>query len=193
MYLSIETIDSNSETLMWFIYEYDSISNGIILSSLQDSTRYYLVAKSTDLAGNLEDPLNTTEIFNSDGEYDQIYNLKYLPLEKIDNFIDNQAPTHLIITDYYVNFLIHYGVVFSGLITFVSVIFFTSRMSEQNEIIALYNNKVSPLRILVPYIISASCIFLPNIYFQNTFLPKKHLFTYMSSLKHCAMSFNAMT
>ena len=87
LYLSIETIDSNSETLMWFIYEYDSISDGIILSSLQDSTRYYLVAKSTDLAGNLEDPLNTTEIFNSDGEYDQIYNLKYLPLEKIDNFI----------------------------------------------------------------------------------------------------------
>ena len=45
--------------------------------------------------------------------------------EKIDNFIDNQAPTNLIIKDYYFNFIIHYGVVFSGLITFVSVIFFT--------------------------------------------------------------------
>ena len=94
--------------------------------------------------------------------------------EKIDNFIDNQAPTNLIIKDYYINFIIHYGVVFSGLITFVSVIFFTSRMSENNEIIALYNNKISPVRILVPYIISASCIFLPNIYFQNTFLPKQN-------------------
>ena len=87
LYLSIETIDGTSETLMWFIYEYDSISDGIILSSLQDSTRYYLVAKSTDLAGNLEDPLNTTETFNSNGEYDQIYSLKYIPLEKIDNLI----------------------------------------------------------------------------------------------------------
>ena len=94
--------------------------------------------------------------------------------EKIDNFIDNQAPTNLIINDYYINFIIHYGVVFSGLITFVSVIFFTSRMSENNEIIALYNNKISPLRILAPYIISATCIFLPNIYFQNTFLPKQN-------------------
>ena len=44
--------------------------------------------------------------------------------EKIDNFIDNQAPTNLIIQDYYTNFIIHYGVVFSGLITFISVIFF---------------------------------------------------------------------
>ena len=83
--------------------------------------------------------------------------------EKIDNFIDNQAPTNLIIKDYYLNFIIHYGVVFSGLITFVSVIFFTSSMSDKNEIIALYNNKISPSRILVPYIISAFFIFLPKI------------------------------
>ena len=94
--------------------------------------------------------------------------------EKIDNFIDHQAPKDLIIKDYYINFIIHYGVVFSGLITFVSVIFFTSRMSDNNEIIALYNNKVSPYRILIPYLISALFIFLPNIYFQNGFLPTKN-------------------
>ena len=94
--------------------------------------------------------------------------------EKIDNFIDNQAPTNLIIKDYYFNFIIHYGVVFSGLITFVSVIFFTSRLSDNNEIIALYNNKISPSRILLPYLIGALFIFLPNIYFQNYFLPEKN-------------------
>ena len=94
--------------------------------------------------------------------------------EKIDNFIDHNAPTDLIIKDYYLNFIIHYGVMFSGLITFISVIFFTSRLSENNEIIALYNNKISPIRILVPYIISAFIIFLPNIYFQNEFLPSKN-------------------
>jgi len=94
--------------------------------------------------------------------------------EKIDNFIDHQAPTDLIIKDYYLNFIIHYGVVFSGLITFISVIFFTSRLSEKNEIIALYNNRISPQRILLPYIIGAFFIFLPNIYFQNFFLPEKN-------------------
>ena len=94
--------------------------------------------------------------------------------EKIDNFIDNQAPTDLIIKNYYANFIIHYGVVFSGLITFVSVIFFTSRLSDNNEIIALYNSKISPYRVLLPYAIGALCIFLPNIYFQNSFLPSKN-------------------
>ena len=94
--------------------------------------------------------------------------------EKIDNFIDYQAPTKLIIKDYYINFIIHYGVVFSGLITFVSVIFFTSRLSDNNEIIALYNNKISPARILMPYMISALFIFIPNLYFQNSFLPSKN-------------------
>mgnify|MGYP001182675461 CR=1 FL=1 len=94
--------------------------------------------------------------------------------EKIDNFIDHQAPTNLIVSDYYMNFIIHYGVLFSGLITFISVIFFTSRMSEKNEIIALYNNQISPARILIPYMISALFIFFPNIYFQNSFLPKKN-------------------
>lgn len=94
--------------------------------------------------------------------------------EKIDNFLEHSAPTKLIIYDYYMNFLIHYGVVFSGLITFVSVIFFTSRLSENNEIIALYNNKISPYRILLPYMLGALIIFIPNIYFQNNFLPSKN-------------------
>ena len=94
--------------------------------------------------------------------------------EKIDNFIDHNAPTELIIKDYYLNFIIHYGVLFSGLITFVSVIFFTSKLSENNEIIALYNIKISPYRILVPYIISGTIIFLINIYFQNWFLPDRN-------------------
>jgi len=94
--------------------------------------------------------------------------------EKIDNFIDNQAPTNLIINVYYYNFIIKYGVRFSGLITFISVIFFTSRLSENNEIIALYNSKISPLRILIPYMIGAFFIFIPNIYIQNLLLPSKN-------------------
>ena len=94
--------------------------------------------------------------------------------EKIDNFLEHKAPTSLIIKDYYANFVIHYGVVFSGLITFVSVIFFTSKLSENNEIIALYNNKISPVRILTPYILGSFIIFIPNLYFQNYFLPSKN-------------------
>ena len=91
--------------------------------------------------------------------------------EKIDNFIDNKAPTKLIIQDYYLNFLIYYGVAFSGLITFISVIFFTSKMSDNNEIVALYNAKISPYRLLLPYFVGSLIIFIPNLFFQNYILP----------------------
>ena len=92
--------------------------------------------------------------------------------EKIDNFIDNNAPLNLIIKDYYLNFIIHYGTVFSGLLTFISVIFFTSRLSENSEIIAFYNSKISPLRLFQPYLICSLIIFLPSIILTNWLTPQ---------------------
>ncbi len=92
--------------------------------------------------------------------------------EKIDNFIDNNAPLNLIIKDYYLNFIIHYGTVFSGLLTFISVIFFTSRLSENSEIIAFYNSKISPLRLFQPYLICSLIIFLPSILLTNWLTPQ---------------------
>ena len=53
--------------------------------------------------------------------------------EKIDNFIDNKAPFKLVIKDYYLNFIVHYGTLFSGLVTFISVVFFTSRMRSEER------------------------------------------------------------
>ncbi len=92
--------------------------------------------------------------------------------EKIDNFIDNDAPLKLIFQDYYMNFLIHYSTVFSGLITFISVIFFTSRLSENSEIIAFYNSKISPSRLFRPYFICSLIIFFPCILLTNSITPQ---------------------
>ncbi len=92
--------------------------------------------------------------------------------EKIDNFIDHKAPIDLIIKDYYFNFIIHYSTVFSGLITFISVVFFTSRLSENSEIIALYNSKISPWRLIRPYIICAFIIFIPSSFLSNSLTPQ---------------------
>ena len=92
--------------------------------------------------------------------------------EKIDNFIDHKAPLELIVKDYYFNFIIHYSTVFSGLITFISVIFFTSRLSENSEIIALYNSKISPWRLIRPYIICAFVIFIPYSFLSNSLTPQ---------------------
>ena len=52
----MESIDSNSEYLTWYAYDYESLNNQIRLKGLQDNTRYYVYAESIDLAGNTENP-----------------------------------------------------------------------------------------------------------------------------------------
>tara|TARA_Y100001954_G_C15819533_1_gene609235 strand:+ start:3911 stop:5011 length:1101 start_codon:yes stop_codon:yes gene_type:complete len=92
--------------------------------------------------------------------------------EKIDNFIDNKAPFKLVIKDYYLNFIVHYGTLFSGLVTFISVVFFTSRMSQNSEIITIYNSKISPKRLFLPYIICSILIFIPCYFSVNFLIPE---------------------
>ena len=80
--------------------------------------------------------------------------------EKIDNFMEHKAPLKAIIFDYYFNFIPYFAVLFSSLFTFISVIFFTSRLAYRSEIIAIISNGMSFHRILVPYFISAFVIAL---------------------------------
>ena len=43
--------------------------------------------------------------------------------EKIDDFLENEAPLRAILFDYYLNFIPYFAVLFSSLFTFISVIF----------------------------------------------------------------------
>ncbi len=78
--------------------------------------------------------------------------------EKIDDFIEKQAPFKAVVFDYYLNFIPYFAVLFSSLFTFISVIFFTSRMAYNTEIIAILSSGVSFRRLLLPYMISAAVI-----------------------------------
>jgi lipopolysaccharide export system permease protein len=78
--------------------------------------------------------------------------------EKLDNFFDNNAPLKAIIFDYYLGFIPFYMNMFSPLFTFLSVIFFTSKMATNTEIIAILSSGVSFKRLMLPYFISASII-----------------------------------
>tara|TARA_B100002052_G_scaffold141915_1_gene130028 strand:- start:5758 stop:10620 length:4863 start_codon:yes stop_codon:yes gene_type:complete len=82
IYIALESVNNPAHTLAWYYYSQDDAEGIIQLSGLQDSMRYYLVIKSLDLAGNVEDPLNTTEIYSSNGTYDQFVDLEYVPLSK---------------------------------------------------------------------------------------------------------------
>ncbi len=80
--------------------------------------------------------------------------------EKLDDFYENNAPLRAIIFDYYLNFIPYYMNLFSSLFTFIAVIYFTSKMAGNSEIIAILAGGVSFQRLMVPYFISAAVIFI---------------------------------
>jgi lipopolysaccharide export system permease protein len=91
--------------------------------------------------------------------------------EKIDDFIEKEAPIRAIIVDYYFNFVPYYGNLFSFLFVFISVIFFTSKMAVYSEFIAILGAGVSYRRIMRPYMIAAGFIALLSFVLSNWIIP----------------------
>jgi len=91
--------------------------------------------------------------------------------EKLDKFIQNQAPLKAIIFDYYFNFIPYFANLYSGLFLFISVIFFTSKMAFNSEIIALLSSGVSFRRLMVPYLVSAFVVFFLSYSLGNFVIP----------------------
>ncbi|MBR6251096.1 MAG: LptF/LptG family permease [Bacteroidales bacterium] len=79
-------------------------------------------------------------------------------VEKMDDFIESKAPKQAIIFDYYLNLVPYYANMLSPLIVFISVIFFTSKMAGQTEIIAILASGVSFRRFMYPYVLGATII-----------------------------------
>ena len=79
-------------------------------------------------------------------------------VEKIDNFTETKAPLKANIFDYYLNFIPFFINQFSGLFTFIAVIFFTSKMAYQTEIVAMLSGGMSFRRLMWPYLLGALII-----------------------------------
>ncbi|MDY3979058.1 MAG: LptF/LptG family permease [Tidjanibacter sp.] len=92
-------------------------------------------------------------------------------VEKIDDFIEMKAPLKKIIFNYYVNFVPSFINMFSGLFTFIAVIFFTSKMAGRTEITAIQSSGVSFNRMLWPYFISATVIMLFSLTLNLEIIP----------------------
>ena len=91
--------------------------------------------------------------------------------ENIQDFLDGNAPLKDIIFGYYLNFVPYFVNMFSPLFTFVAVIYFTSKLSINSELIAMLNAGLSFYRIMVPYIISAFLIGMLSFYLTNFMIP----------------------
>jgi lipopolysaccharide export system permease protein len=78
--------------------------------------------------------------------------------EKLDDFFDSNAPFKEIVVNYYMNFIPYYVNMFTPLFTFIAVIFFTSKMAGNTEIVAILASGVSFRRLMMPYLLSAFVI-----------------------------------
>lgn len=91
--------------------------------------------------------------------------------EKIDDFLEKKAPLESIIFDYYLNFIPYFANLFSPLFIFISVIFFTSKMASQTEIVAILSSGISFRRLLAPYMVVAAIIASLSFYLNGWVIP----------------------
>ncbi len=91
--------------------------------------------------------------------------------EQLDKFIKNDAPLKAIILEYYVNFIPYYANLFSALFVFIAVIFFTSKLADNSEIIAMMSTGMSFKRLMKPYMISASIIAISTFVLSSFIIP----------------------
>jgi lipopolysaccharide export system permease protein len=90
----------------------------------------------------------------------------------IDKFITNHAPVKAIIFDYYLNFIPYFSNLFSPLFVFIAVIYFTSKLAENSEIIAMFSTGMSFKRMMRPYMISAAIISVLSFCLGGYIIPK---------------------
>ncbi len=103
--------------------------------------------------------------------------------EKLDKFISHQAPLQGVVFDYYGNFIPGFVNLYSPLFIFISVIFFTSKMAGNTEIIAILSSGISYRRLLRPYLFGALLVALVVLVLGNFVIPlsNRQLFEFEES------------
>jgi lipopolysaccharide export system permease protein len=92
--------------------------------------------------------------------------------ERLQEFLERQAPFSAIFRDYYVNFFFYYANMFSSLILFISVIWFTSKLAQNSEIIPMLNSGRPRSRLLLPYMLATTVIVFISLIMNHLVLPE---------------------
>lgn len=92
----------------------------------------------------------------------------------LSEFLAKNAPIWDIISKYYFTFLLHYGNMFSSLIVFLSVIWFTAKMAQDSEIIPILNSGIKFSRLMRPYMIAATILMLISLLLNHYVLPNSN-------------------
>ena len=97
--------------------------------------------------------------------------------EKLDKFISHHATFGQVVTDYYFNFIPGFVNLYSPLFIFISVLFFTSKMAGNTEIIAILGSGISYHRMLRPYLYGSLLVAVVVLLLGNFVIPlsNRHL------------------
>ncbi len=91
--------------------------------------------------------------------------------ENLDEFLSKDIPIKTIVVDYYMNFVPYFANLFSSLFNFIAVIFFTSKLAYNSEIIAILSSGVSFHRFVRPYMVGAAIIALFSYVLGDYIIP----------------------
>lgn len=89
--------------------------------------------------------------------------------EKLDAFLT--APLKETLFDYFASFLPYFANQLSPLFVFISVIFFTTKLADNSEIIAMLSSGITFHRLLRPYMIGAAIIAAMTFALTNYIIP----------------------
>jgi lipopolysaccharide export system permease protein len=91
--------------------------------------------------------------------------------QKVESFVNEKLTLYQVVFDYYFYFLLNINILLWPLFALISVIFFTSRLAYNAEIISVLNAGVSFRRLMVPYLLTALIIAVPHLVSNHWFIP----------------------
>ncbi|MEX1187885.1 MAG: LptF/LptG family permease [Bacteroidia bacterium] len=91
--------------------------------------------------------------------------------EKMDDIIEKEIPISELLLDYYLNFVPYFANLFTPIFAFISVVFFTSKMANQTEIVAILSSGVSFRRLLRPFMLSAIVVAMFSFVLGSFIIP----------------------
>ncbi|MEN9640237.1 MAG: hypothetical protein RLZZ262_2106 [Bacteroidota bacterium] len=104
--------------------------------------------------------------------------------ENIDELAKCEAPLSQIITEYYFNFVFYFGTQLISFIVFLTIIWFTSKLAQQSEIIAMLSGGISYRRIILPYFLAACFLVALSLLLTHVIVPRANKVKYHFEVTH---------
>lgn len=104
--------------------------------------------------------------------------------ENIDELLKSSAPWYKIATEYYLNFCFYYATLLSSFIVFLTIIWFTSKLAQQSEVIAMLSGGISYFRIIRPYFMAAAILVAVLLFLSHIVVPRANRVKYNFEVEH---------